>query len=213
MNALSDMRQNYRKGELVEDHVQPDPIAQFGIWFDEVRSTDILEANAVIVATVGADGAPSARTVLLKSFDHEGFVFYTGYESQKGREIAQNPAVALTFYWPALERQVRINGDAVRIAPELSDAYFATRPPGSQLGAVASPQSEVIPDRDWLANRVAEVSADIDDEHPLRRPETWGGYRVVPHTVEFWQGRPDRLHDRLRYRQVEGGWVIERLAP
>jgi pyridoxamine 5'-phosphate oxidase len=213
MNALSDMRQDYRKGELVEGLVHPDPITQFGDWFEEIRHTDVLEANAMVLATVGADGTPSARTVLLKSFDVAGFVFYTGYESQKGREIAGNPAVALTFYWPTLERQVRINGIAAKIAPERSDAYFATRPPGSQLGAVASPQSEVIADRDWLAHRAAQVAAEVDDAHPLRRPENWGGYCVAPHTIEFWQGRPDRLHDRLRYRLVERQWIIERLAP
>lgn len=212
MESLSEMRQIYQKGELNEDGVLRDPIAQFAAWFSQIRETDILEPNAMILSTVGPDGTPSARTVLLKSFDESGFVFYTSYESQKGVEIAANPAVAITFYWPTLERQVRINGLASRISPEQSDAYFATRPHGSQLGAIVSPQSAVIPDRWWLVERLREVEAESGGG-ALQRPATWGGYRIEPQTIEFWQGRPDRLHDRIRYRHVDGDWTIERLAP
>ena len=211
--TLSEMRLTYDKGELDDDRILPHPMSQFERWFAEVRSTDVQEANAMIVSTVDATGHPSARTVLLKAFDESGFVFYTNYESQKGREISGNPAVALTFYWPTLERQVRVSGTAERVSAEQSDAYFSSRPPGSQLSAIISPQSSVIPDRSFLTVRLAEATARHDDVQSLARPANWGGYRVTPHTIEFWQGRPDRLHDRIRYSQKNGQWIAERLAP
>ncbi|MGN6485793.1 MAG: pyridoxamine 5'-phosphate oxidase [Thermomicrobiales bacterium] len=213
-DAIADMRQSYERAELGDHAIDADPIVQFGRWFEEARASSVIEANAMIVSTVDAHGRPSARTVLLKGFDADGFVFYTNYESRKGRELAANPHVALTFYWAALERQVRVEGIAEKVAPELSDAYFASRPPGSQIGSIASPQSEEIPDRAWLEERVASVAHAVDEGVPLERPETWGGYRVVPSGIEFWQGRPDRLHDRIRYRRDEDGtWTPVRLAP
>jgi len=211
--VLSGMRKSYEKDELDDDSVLLNPMDEFDRWFEEVRQTDVPEANAMIVSTVDREGHPSARTVLLKAYDADGFVFYTNYESQKGREIEANPAVALTFYWPTLERQVRITGVAARTSPEQSDAYFASRPIGSQIGAVVSPQSQVIPDRDYLIERTALLRAEHEAGKAIVRPDHWGGYRVTPSTIEFWQGRPDRLHDRLRYRRVDGRWIVERLAP
>ncbi len=211
--TLSEMRLTYEKGELGDDRILPHPMSQFERWFADVRATDVLEANAMIVSTVDATGHPSARTVLLKAFDESGFLFYTNYESQKGREISANPAVALTFYWPTLERQVRVSGIAERVSSEQSDSYFSSRPTGSQLGAIISPQSTVIPDRSFLTARLAEATAHHHDDRPLTRPATWGGYRVTPRSIEFWQGRLDRLHDRIRYCLQGNKWITERLAP
>lgn len=211
--TLSEMRLTYDKGELDDDRILPHPMGQFERWFAEVRSTDVPDANAMIVSTVDAQGHPSARTVLLKEFDESGFIFYTSYESQKGREISVNSAVALTFYWPTMERQVRVSGNADRVSPEKSDAYFSSRPHGSQLSAIISPQSTVIPNRAFLTACLAEATARLADDQPLARPANWGGYRVTPSTIEFWQGRPDRLHDRIRYSLRDNEWVAERLAP
>ncbi|HWK79512.1 MAG TPA: pyridoxamine 5'-phosphate oxidase [Thermomicrobiales bacterium] len=213
-DAIAAMRQSYERAELGDRAVDTDPFVQFGHWFEDARASSAIEANAMIVSTVDANGRPSARTVLLKGFDPDGFVFYTNYESRKGRELAANPHVALTFYWAALERQVRIEGRAEQVSPELSDAYFASRPPGSQVGSIASPQSAEIPDRAWLEARVASIAREVDAGASLERPSTWGGYRVVPSAIEFWQGRPDRLHDRIRFdRQEDGTWTHVRLAP
>ena len=212
--AIAAMRREYDRGALDEADVAGDPVTQFARWFEEATAVSAGEANAMTVATVDGDGKPSARTVLLKSFDSAGFVFYTNYESAKGRDLAANPWVALLFYWAPLERQVRITGVASRISAAESDAYFARRPLGSQIGAAASPQSEVIPSRDWLAARFAAAEREAAAAGAVVRPPHWGGIRVVPDRFEFWQGRPNRLHDRLVYVQADGDrWRIERLAP
>jgi len=207
---LANMRRNYLHDELDESSAAADPFAQLGKWLDEVRQTNAIEANSMILATVDQHGMPSARTVLLKECDHRGLVFYTNYDSRKGRNISENPAVALVFNWPTQERQVRVEGLASRISEEESDAYFTSRPIGSQIGAAASPQSEPVPDRAFLEARFERVARATG---PIARPANWGGYRVAPTMFEFWQGRPNRLHDRLRYDQTPHGWEIIRLAP
>lgn len=211
--AIRSLRREYARADLVEGVVATDPFAQFGRWFAEALSADLREPNAMTVATAAADGTPAARIVLLKAWDERGFTFYTNYEGQKGRELAENPRAALLFFWAELERQVRVGGDVVRLTAEESDRYFASRPFGSRLGAIVSPQSQVIPDRETLSARLHDLEAAYAGGEPPR-PAGWGGYRVIPTSFEFWQGRPNRLHDRLRYRQDgAGGWVIERLAP
>jgi pyridoxamine 5'-phosphate oxidase len=207
------MRREYVLDSLGDNEARANPFDQFQVWFDEAVASTVPEPNAMVVATVGADGAPSQRTVLLKSFDDRGFVFYTNYDSRKGSELAGNPRVSLLFYWAELERQVRVGGMAEHTAAEESDAYWAIRPRGSQLGSMASPQSRAIPDRAWLA-RQAELLAGLHPEGtPIVRPAHWGGVRVMPVELEFWQGRPNRLHDRVHYRREQGRWEIERLAP
>ena len=207
---LADMRKSYARHALDEHSADPDPFTQFRTWLDEATKTSLIEANSMIVATVDQHGIPSARTVLLKGFDHRGLVFFSNYDSKKGRDLADNPAVAVVFNWPTLERQVRISGLAERVAAEESDSYFSSRPVGSQIGAAASPQSEPVPDRAWLEERFARMA---NQEGQIRRPHNWGGYRIAPTMFEFWQGRPNRLHDRLRYDQTPHGWEIIRLAP
>ncbi|MBA2469427.1 MAG: pyridoxamine 5'-phosphate oxidase [Chloroflexia bacterium] len=207
---LANMRKNYMRNSLDETSAAVDPFDQFQTWFNEVRGTDALEANSMTLATVDQHGAPSARTVLLKECDQRGLVFYTNHDSRKGRNIVENPAVALVFNWPTLERQVRIEGLASRVTDEESDAYFQSRPVGSQIGAAASPQSEPVPDRAFLEARFERLSNSAES---IRRPANWGGYRVTPAMFEFWQGRPNRLHDRLRYDRTPHGWEIIRLAP
>ena len=202
-----------RLAGLNEEDFDPDPIRQFAAWFAEAEAAGVPEANAMTLATATRDGRPSARVVLLKGFDERGFVFYTNYESQKGRELADNPQAALTFYWPGLERQVRITGTVERVSREESRRYFESRPLGSRLGASLSRQSAVIPDRSVLEQEFVRLQTEYaDGDVPL--PPFWGGYRVNPTAIEFWQGRPSRLHDRLRYtRQPDGLWRIERLSP
>lgn len=212
-SRTTNLRREYFLDTLGETTARRNPFEQFRVWLDEAIASSALEPNAMVVATVGADGQPSQRTVLLKSYDDRGFVFYTNYESQKGRELNANPRVALLFLWSQMERQVRVVGRAERTTTEESDAYFARRPRGSQLGALASPQSQAIPDRDWIARRYADIEDELGDREEIARPSHWGGVRVVPAEFEFWQGRPNRLHDRLRYRLSDGGWGVERLAP
>lgn len=211
--TLAGLRQEYSRASLRRNSVDSDPIRQFRRWFDEACRAGVLEPNAMILSTVSADGRPSSRTVLLKDLDSSGFVFFTSYSSRKGTELGGNPHAALTFLWKELERQVNICGRVAKVSRELSEAYFRTRPYDSQIGAHVSQQSRVIPGREWLEERFAGLRARYP-EGSVPLPDDWGGYRLVPDSVEFWQGRPGRLHDRIRYAaQPDGSWTIERLSP
>jgi pyridoxamine 5'-phosphate oxidase len=210
--SVADLRREYSRARLDEANVSPDPITEFARWFDEAVKAEVQEPNAMTLATVCSGGAPSARIVLLKGFDARGFVFFTDYRSQKGTELEQNPRAALVFYWPELERQIRITGTTSLLGREESEAYFRTRPRGSRISAWVSHQSQVIASRKLLEDRVPELERRYPGEDvPL--PPYWGGLRVVPGSVEFWQGRTSRLHDRIRYTKTGDTWRIERLSP
>jgi pyridoxamine 5'-phosphate oxidase len=212
-DTLRALREEYAGTPLSEREVDADPVSEFRRWFDEAVRAEIPLANGMTLATADERGRPSARVVLLKQVDAQGrFVFFTSYESRKGRELAENPEAALVFWWPALHRQVRVEGRVEPVEAEISDQYFRERPSASNVSAVASPQSQAVASREELEGRVADVLA----AHPggaLERPASWGGYRLAPRVIELWQGREDRLHDRLRYRLEGGGWHLERLAP
>jgi len=214
MKDLSNYRKSYEKSELLESNIPEDPINLFHRWFYEVEEFGSLEeVNAMTVSTIGLDGFPRARVVLLKKFNEEGFVFYTNYDSEKGKAIEANPHICLSFFWHSMERQVIIKGIAEKTAPSVSDGYFDTRPDGSKLGAIVSPQSQIIPSRDFLEEKLIELETQYSQKE-IPRPTNWGGFLVRPQEVEFWQGRPNRLHDRIRYQiQLDYSWKIDRLAP
>lgn len=213
MTNISDMRQLYDRAHLDEEHAHKDAMQQFQQWFDEARAENILEPNAMILSTIGLDGNPESRTVLLKGLEADGFVFYTNYESNKAQEIEAHSHVSLLFLWKQMQRQVRISGIVERVSREKSESYFHSRPKGSQIGAWASPQSEVIESKEVLELKKHALIQKYKNAENLPLPDFWGGYILRPIKIEFWQGRPSRLHDRLRYQKSEGGWKIERLAP
>jgi pyridoxamine 5'-phosphate oxidase len=211
MTKLADLRKSYMKGSLSEEDVQANPVEQFNIWFDQARHAELPEPNAMTLASVDENGKPSARVVLIKEVTQEGFVFFTNYDSRKGQALLTNPHAALLFFWPELERQIRIEGSVEKISDKESDDYFHSRPLDSRIGAWASPQSKVISGRGVLIANAAEYALKFALNPP--RPPHWGGFRVKPDAAEFWQGRPSRLHDRIRYTLEQNAWKIERLAP
>jgi pyridoxamine 5'-phosphate oxidase len=213
MPSIADIRKDYKLKSLSENDVAADPVEQFGRWWNEAVQSELEEVNAMTLATATADGRPAARIVLLKDYNEEGFVFFTNYDSHKGEEMKDNPYAALVFFWAALERQVRIEGTVEKVPAEESDAYFVSRPRGSRIGAWASPQSKVISSREVVEKNVTAMERQFG-EGDIPRPQHWGGYRVKPVLIEFWQGRPSRLHDRILYTADDAGkWKIERLAP
>ena len=212
-SSLADLRNEYSSQTLLEKDVAPNPVQQFSLWWEQAVESKIEEANAMTLATASSDGVPSARVVLLKSYDESGFVFFTNYNSFKGMQLKENPKACLVFFWKELERQVRVLGIVTKLSAKENDDYFNSRPIGSRIGAWTSPQSQVIQDRGWLDNRYLHLAEQFSKKN-IERPDHWGGYLVKPVVVEFWQGRPSRLHDRIQYSLEEtGNWKIERLAP
>lgn len=211
MDSLAQLRKNYTFGQLSETEVPHQPLPLFQLWFDQAVKAQCPEPNSMTLATADKAGNPSARIVLLKGADENGFTFFTNYESQKGKHLAERPQAALLFHWHELERQVRISGNVERVSPEESDQYYHSRPPASRIGAWASPQSAVIPNREFLEVAEARLKSEYGDAPP--RPQHWGGYRLRPTEIEFWQGRPSRLHDRIVYKIDGDRWQINRLAP
>ncbi|KAB8152971.1 pyridoxamine 5'-phosphate oxidase [Kordia sp. TARA_039_SRF] len=211
---LSDYRKSYEKSELLEENCVENPIEMFRNWFVEVEQSEtVAEVNAMTLSTIGLDSFPKSRVVLLKKYTHEGFIFYSNYNSEKGKAMAANPRVCISFFWPAMERQIIIKGNVEKIAENLSDGYFESRPRGSQLGALVSDQSSVIPSREYLEQKLADIENAYEGKE-IERPSHWGGYIVKPKEMEFWQGRANRLHDRIRYQlQPDYSWKIDRLAP
>jgi pyridoxamine 5'-phosphate oxidase len=211
--SIADIRKDYQLKSLTEAEVDPDPLKQFQHWWQDALHAKIEEVNAMTVATASPDGIPSARILLLKGLTSNGFIFFTNYNSYKGQQIAENPRACLVFFWKEVERQVRVTGLAERLTDQENDEYFHSRPEGSRIGAWASPQSQVIENREWLEKNTVKYQQQFADE-PIQRPPHWGGYIIKPISIEFWQGRPNRLHDRIQYTLNESGnWVIERLAP
>jgi pyridoxamine 5'-phosphate oxidase len=213
MSSIAEIRKEYSRATLDQTEVNKNPIVQFEKWFDEAITSKALEPNAMTLSTITEVGKPSARIVLLKGVESNRFLFYTNYQSQKGKELDANPACALTFFWPELERQVRIEGVCTRVDEATSDTYFKSRPRGSQLGSWASPQSTLIKNRELLEARVKELEKRFEGKEMLPKPKQWGGYAVDPLEIEFWQGRQSRLHDRIVYYKTDGNWTIHRLAP
>lgn len=211
---LGEYRKSYEKSALMESSISDNPMELFQKWFFEVEAANgVDEPNAMTISTIGLDGFPKNRVVLLKKYTHEGFIFFTNYQSEKGKAIAKNPNVCISFFWPNLERQIIIKGMAEKIAENLSDGYFESRPKGSQYGAIVSDQSTVIPSRDYLEDKLKALESEYEGKE-IQRPDFWGGFIVKPISMEFWQGRPNRLHDRIRYAlQEDYDWKIERLAP
>lgn len=210
---ISAIRTEYQMGQLSENEVASDAMTQFQTWFDEAVDRQVMEPNAMTLSTVSASGCPSSRIVLLKEVGDSGFGFFTNYQSRKGRELAENPCAALLFFWPELQRQVRVTGNVIKMSPERSDAYFQSRPRASQMSAIVSPQSQVIADRRVLDEALVQMEEPDSGSDSLSRPPHWGGYWLVPETLEFWQGRRGRLHDRLLYSKQGNSWKIARLAP
>jgi len=210
--TLQNLRQDYRAAELTEKEVDKNPIKQFEKWFSAALAAQLYEPNVMTLATADKTGKPNARIVLLKGFDEQGFSFYTNYLSTKGKELKKNPQACLVFFWAELERQVRIEGKVEKLDKETSEAYFHSRPKGSQIGAIVSPQSQIISDRTLLEKKVEELTVSYQDK-TIPKPAHWGGYIVKPTSIEFWQGRTSRLHDRIKYDLVNGKWQINRLAP
>ncbi len=209
---IADIRKDYQLQTLLETDIAPEPFTQFGCWWEDAVKSEIDEVNAMTLATASLTGLPAARIVLLKSFTERGFVFFTNYNSHKGKQLEENPNASLVFFWKELERQVRITGTVEKVSAAESDAYFISRPAGSRIGAWASPQSSVITSREAIEKNTEKYEEQFADSE-ITRPPHWGGYIVVPTLIEFWQGRPSRLHDRLQYTKLPDGWNIERLAP